>query len=99
MKNNHICPNCHSYETEVYDRVKRTVIIKYGEKITTWIYRYKCSKCGHIFRALPQYVIPYKHYHRSIIEGVISGTISDETEGYEDYPSLNTMRKWKKSSH
>ena len=88
-----ICSDCGG-ETRYYDRTKR--IVRYGGGKAEWVFvnRYRCLCCGRIHRALPSYILPYKHYSSEIIAGVLDGFITCETLGYEDYPCEMTMRRW-----
>lgn len=88
-----ICPYCGS-KLKHYDKVTRTVIIKGGERKAFKIRRFKCYNCGKIYRELPDFVHPYKHYDSEIIEGVKDGLITSETIGYENYPCSTTMKRW-----
>lgn len=91
-----ICPECQN-KLKCYDKVTRTVIIKGGERKSFKIRRFKCYKCRKIYRELPDFVHPYKHYDSEIIKGVKDGLITPETIGYEDYPCSTTMNRWLRS--
>ena len=93
-----ICDECGG-KLKNYDKVTRTVIIKGGERKNFKIRRCKCSKCGKIYRELPDFVIPYKHYDSEIIRGVIDGHITSDTIGYEDYPCNVTMNRWIRNTY
>ncbi|MBT9803400.1 DUF6431 domain-containing protein [Blautia sp. MCC269] len=93
--NGPICPHCGG-QTHYYDKAKRIVKGKYGEVRKIYVYRYRCLQCGEIHRIIPDTLIPFKHYEREIIQGVIEGTITPDTLGFEDYPSEMTMHRWKK---
>ena len=88
-----MCPYCNGL-LKYYDKVKRIVRVK--ERKTYWvkIRRLKCNRCGAVHRELPLFIFPYKQYHAKIISKVISGQISYETLGYEDYPCEATMNRW-----
>lgn len=89
------CPNC-SGLLKPYDTVYRIVRTKGGVIKRVKIGRYVCVNCGRVHRALPNYILPFKHYEHDIIEGVINGYISYDTLGYEDYPCETTMIRWHK---
>lgn len=89
------CMKCGG-ETVYYDKVKRVRRGKYGKKEWIYIFRVKCCECGRICRSLPIDILPFKHYDKRIVEGVIEGLISPATRGYEDYPSEQTMHRWAK---
>ena len=93
--NGPICPHCGG-QTHYYDKAKRIVKCKYGEAKKIYVYRYRCSQCGEIHRVIPDTLIPFKHYEKEIIQGVIEGTITPDTLGFEDYPSEMTMHRWRK---
>ena len=82
--NGPICPHCGG-QTHYYDKAKRIVKGKYGESKKIYVYRYRCSQCGEIHRVIPDTLIPFKHYEKEIIQGVMEGTITPETLGFEDY--------------
>lgn len=93
-ENDLMCPVC-NIGLEYYDKVKR--ILKAEDGNTEWVTvsRFRCTNCGHIHRALPKDIVPYKHYRREIIMDVINGLITTDTIGYEDYPCEMTMLRWK----
>ena len=92
-----LCPICHA-KLIFFDRAKRIVRTK-GRK-TYWVRidRMKCTKCGTIHRALPDYILPYKEYEAELIRGVIEGLITSDTLGYEDYPCEATMNFWRRNA-
>lgn len=85
------CGGC----TKTYDRVKR--ILKGPRGAVTWVYIYrdKCEVCGRIGRVLTDEMLPYKHYSKDIIEGVVEGLITEQTYGFEDCPCEMTMLRWR----
>lgn len=85
--------------TKTYDRVKRILKGPRGSVEWKYIYRSKCTSCGHIQRELPEYMLPFKHYSKDIIEGVVEGLITEDTIGFEDYPCHMTMIRWSRSFH
>lgn len=82
-------------ELRPYSSVKRYIKTKYGKKNEIILRRFKCKSCGKVHRELTDQVIPYKHYERDVIEGVIEGLITPEVLGFEDYPCEATMKRWK----
>lgn len=88
-----ICPLCGG-NLKYYDKVSRIVRTRYNK--TDWVYirRLRCLKCSTLHRELPDYLMPYKHYEREIIVGVIEGLIDSDILGFEDYPCELTIRKW-----
>ena len=91
--NDNKCPYCNGV-LKYYDSVRRVVKGKNGKKKYVIVHRFRCSKCNSIHRELPSYILPYKLYEADIIMGVINGTITSWTVGYEDYPCETTMQRW-----
>lgn len=89
------CMKCGG-ETVYYDKVKRIKRGKYGKKEWIYIFRVKCCECGHLERIRPENIVRFKHYDKDIIVGVREELITQETLGFEDYPSESTIRRWKK---
>lgn len=83
--------------TKAYDRVKRILKERRGAVSWHYVYRFKCEVCGHVQRELPDYMLPYKHYSKDIIEGVVEGLITERTYGFEDYPCEMTMKRWREN--
>lgn len=77
--------------------VPRLTKSKAGSKNWIELDTYKCTRCGSVHRLLPDFLMPYKHYTRDVIDGVLNGYISEETLGYEDYPTELTMKRWRSS--
>lgn len=91
-----ICNRCNTLMKR-YDKVGRTIRIRYGRKETIILERYRCPNCGHIVRRLPKEVIKFKQYHADVINGVLNGWITPETLGFEDNPCEQTMARWRRS--
>ena len=89
----YICPHCGG-QTHHYDKTKRKIQTTGGKMKTIEVERRRCYKCGQTHRVLPYELIPFKHYEKEIIFGVLEGFITPETLGYEDYPSEMTMNRW-----
>lgn len=89
------CPYCGG-ELKYYDQVNRMVKIENGNMKRIKIKRFKCKKCFKIHRLIPEEIFPFKQYDAEIIRGVLDGTITNETLGFEDYPSETTVKEWKK---
>ena len=92
------CIDCNG-TIKYYDRTKRFVKSKGGAKQFIFVSRFRCDKCGRIRRALPDCVLPYRHYESEIIFGVLEGLIKSDTYGYEDYPCETTMNRWLAEFH
>lgn len=90
------CPHCGG-TTQYYDTAKRVIKGKYGKTREAYVRRYRCQRCKEIHRVTPDTLIPFKHYEKEIIQGVLAGIITSETLGFEDYPSEMTMRRWMKN--
>lgn len=89
-----ICPRCDG-QLRYYDSVSRIVRTKWRITKKIKIRRLRCVKCGSIHRELPHYIFPYKQYESEVIFGVLTGCITPETLGFEDYPCEITMVRWK----
>lgn len=89
-----ICPYCGGIAT-YHSQVKRTVKSKCGEVEEIKVKTFKCSHCGKMHRDLPDYLTPHKQYRNDIIDGFINDLLSKKDLEYEDYPSENTIRRWK----
>lgn len=68
-----------------------------GEKSTIRIERMKCTNngCGRLHNALPDCLVPYKHYASEVISGVLDEIITPDDTEDEDYPCEATMLRWK----
>lgn len=93
LKESVYCPCCGA-TLEFEDHVKRHRKIEGGFKEWFKIERHSCpAGCG-LFRILPDFLSPHKHYDIDIIAGVLDGTIKPENRHYEDYPCERTMQRW-----
>ena len=88
-----VCPNCRG-ELKHYDYVPRLVRSKGGVGEYVSIRRLKCSKCNKTHREIPNDIYPFKQYESGIIDGVLTGYITSDTIGFEDYPCDMTMKRW-----
>lgn len=88
------CPDCGG-GLKYYDRVKRILRTKGGNKTFLKVRRFKCVECNKIHRELPEFIFEYKHYEAEIINGVMEGYITSDSIDYEDYPSDMTMKRWR----
>lgn len=89
-----MCPKCGG-ETQRYGKVRRKVLTKYRNSKWITVQRYRCKSCGHVWRDLPDDILPYKQYEREMIEGVQEGLIDSDILGFEEYPCEMTMRRWR----
>ena len=46
-------------------------------------------------RSITEDIFPFKQYDAEIINGVVEGLITQDTLGFEDYPSETTVKEWK----
>lgn len=90
------CPKCGG-KLKYVGPVKRMIRTKGGHTYWIRIRRMMCVDCGTVHRELPDFLLPYKHYERRIIQGVQNGTITPYDIEYEDYPSEMTMKRWMNS--
>ena len=90
-----ICPVCGS-PLKYRDHIPRIVKTRSGDVSWIHIRRLKCTndKCRKLHRELPDKLAPYKHYETDVISGVLEGSITPDTKGYEDYPCEATMQSW-----
>lgn len=84
-----ICKN----EMQHRDTVIR--LVKYGNGLSKRVYmeRVYCKKC-HKYKRINEITIPFKHYAKDIIVGIVNGEITPDTEGFEDYPCEMTIKRW-----
>ena len=89
--------NCNvcGQQMKYYDSVKRIRKKAYGQKEWTLVPRYYCPHCSTVHRVLPFYLLPFKHYERVIIEGLMDKQLSTNMTEYEDYPCDSTIIKWR----
>ena len=88
-----ICPKCGS-KTKFYDHTRRIILYGGRKKELIFVDRYRCIQCGRVHRKLPDILLPYKQYSKEIIEGVVSGSITNKELEYEDYPCDMTIKRW-----
>jgi hypothetical protein len=65
-----------------------------GTKQFIQIERLKCTHCERLHNALPDFLVPHKHYAAQIISGVLDQVISTDDLDAEDYPCEQTMKRW-----
>lgn len=92
-----LCPICQA-KLIFFDRAKRIVRTKRRKTYWVTIDRMKCTQCGMIHRALPDYILPFKQYEAELVIGVVEGLITPNTLGYEDYPCETTMNAWRRNA-
>lgn len=94
--NESTCPSCGG-ELSYYDQVLRRIKTGNGEIQKFKMRRLKCKNCTKVHREITDEILPFKHYNREVIKGVINGWITSSTIGYEDYPTELTMNRWIKN--
>ena len=92
-KDNCRCPECRSPLVH-RDYKKRIMRSEGGETKFIHIERLKCTRCARLHNALPDFLVPYKHYAAEVVSGVIEGVITSDDLDDEDYPCEATMRHW-----
>lgn len=90
----HHCPDCRAV-LKHRDYKLRIMKTEGGSKEIIKIQRLKCPHCNRLHNALPDFLVPYKHYTTEIISGVLDGVVSSTDQDSEDYPCEETMNRWK----
>lgn len=90
------CPKCGGKLKHI-GSVNRTVKGKFGKKYVVKLRRVLCTRCRMVHRELPSFLLPYKQYEKTIIEGFKKGVFTSFDLEYEDYPSESTIREWVKT--
>jgi len=96
---NSFCPCCKG-RLRPRDHRKRIWKREGGEVHFIHIRRLQCVQCKRIHNELPDFLVPYKHYETSVIEGVLDDVITGDDPDSEDEngaqrPSESTMKRWK----
>ena len=67
-----------------------------GERKLLNIERLQCTNesCRRLHNALPDCLVPYKHYASEVISGVLDEIITPDDKDAEDYPCETTMLRW-----
>ncbi len=89
------CPCCQS-PLEHRDYKLRIMKLEGGERRFLRVERRICTNggCRKIHTALPDCLVPYKHYASEVIAGVLDEIITPEDAEAEDYPCEATMARW-----
>ena len=68
-----------------------------GEKRFIYMERLQCTNkgCNKLHNALPDKLVPYKHYAADVISGILDEVITRDDLEAEDYPCEATMLRWK----
>ena len=93
---NCICPECRSPLKHRDFRI-RVMKLEGGVKKHLRVERLQCTNecCRRLHNALPDCLVPYKHYASEVISGVLDGVISANDAEDEDYPCEATMLRWR----
>lgn len=89
----HDCPDCGAV-LKHRDYKRRIMKSEGGIKQFIHIQRLKCKHCQRLHNALPDFLVPYKHYKAEIISGVLDNIVSSDDLEDEDYPCEATMNRW-----
>ena len=88
------CPCCGG-KLRYRDRRRRIKRSFGGTKCYLWLRRLICLECRRLHLELPDELVPRKHYSSEVIENVVDGVSTEEDESTEDYPCVDTMKRWK----
>lgn len=68
-----------------------------GERKRLYIERLQCTNagCHRLHNALPDCLVPYKHYASEVVSGVLDEIITSDDRDTEDYPCETTLLRWK----
>ena len=88
------CKKCGGTNIHVRRYVDRKVKGTDGVFKVIKVKQYICEDCKATMRHLPTNLMPYKQYERSIIEGVIDGSLTSELMYGGAYPAEETMKLW-----
>lgn len=84
---------------KIYDHKRRIHRLSGGRKEWYMIPRMTCTNkdcdCQTIHSAIPDNLLPNKHYDAGLIEDVVEGVVTSADPETEDYPCEDTMKNWK----
>ena len=88
-----ICPECGKGHLIPYDHCSR--ISRHADSEDEWfmIPRGRCSHCKRLHRALPDFMIPYKHYDARAISDVLDEVVTPENFA-GSFPTESSMKRW-----
>ena len=69
--------------------------LEVGKSNTLKIRRLYCPSCHILHNELPDCLSPYKQYATEVIEGALEGVVTPFDEESEDYPSTDSIKRWK----
>lgn len=93
-----VCPICGS-PLRLRDHKKRIWRKDGGDTQWVAIGRYRCTnnECHRLHNALPDFLLPFKHYDRELVEDVIEGIVYEDDPWRDTaYPCESTMQRWRK---
>ncbi len=93
-KNDTRCPKCGG-ELQPRGFVMRKIKLGNYEIKKVKVRRFSCRTCGAWHRELPNDILPYKQYSKTIIDGFSKGKLSTDILEYENFPCDMTVKRWK----
>lgn len=87
------CPDCQTV-LKHRDYKLRVTKSEGGTKQFIQIERLRCKQCERLHNALPDFLVPYKHYTAEVISGVLDSVVLPTDQDSEDYPCEETMKRW-----
>ena len=82
-----LCPDC-QIEMKIRDSKRRIIKLIDATRLYINLKRYRCSCCGSVHTELPDFLLPYKQYPKTIIDKAIMG--DTEKLGIDN----STIRYW-----
>ena len=89
-----VCPIC-GCRLKHYDYRSRNMKLEGGSVKIIKIRRLYCPSCDILHNELPDCLSPYKQYATEVIEGALEGIVTPFDEESEDYPSTDSIKRWK----
>jgi len=97
-----LCPNCSAVEKLVGHGSYQRQVCDHTQALLILVKRLLCKICRHTVSLLPAFCLPYRHYHTSVIQKVLSLRIQGTSSWSEvrrnflpyDLPALSTCREW-----
>ena len=89
-----MCPIC-GCRLKHYDYRSRNMKLEGGSVKIIKIRRLYCPSCDILHNELPDCLSPYKQYATEVIEGALEGIVTPFDEESEDYPSTDSIKRWK----
>lgn len=89
-----VCPIC-GCRLKHYDYRSRNMKLEGGSVKIIKIRRLYCPSCDILHNEFPDCLSPYKQYATEVIEGALEGIVTPFDEESEDYPSTDSIKRWK----